>query len=436
MAQTFFISYASEDAGHAQEICGLLTSLRAPYWIAPDSIMPGEPYPVAIAKAIRESCAVLLLFSRFSDQSPDVMNEINLARNHQKRVVPIRLENYRPITLEYYLSVPQWIDFYDPQKAEGQRRLERLVSDLCGVPDGPAASASDPVQPASNGGGPLSIAGSLGPGDRVGSHTVLDMIASGGIGRIYRACDDASGRMDAIWVLRPELTDNQELRRLCRDGIQIQATLHHPSITEVYTPLMVGARPGMIMEYVEGFSVEALLQKAPIPAAVAIGSAIQVLEALAYIHAHGVIHRNLKPGTLILNLSGKVKLLGFHLAYQRGVSAAPDGRIVGSVEYMPPEQIHGGESDPRSDIYSLGITLYEMVTGRLPFTGSEFSIMQGHLQQTPRAPIDIAPVVPQGLNDAILMAMSKDPRARFGSAEAMRNALAPMAQTAAAGHSA
>jgi serine/threonine-protein kinase len=187
----------------------------------------------------------------------------------------------------------------------------------------------------------------------------------------------------------------------------------------------------MIMEWVDGFSIDALLQKAPIPAAVAIPAVVQVLEALSYIHSVGVVHRNIKPGTLMLNLSGKLKLLGFHLAYQRGVSPLPNGRIIGSVDYMPPEQIHGLEADPRSDIYSLGITLYEMVTGRLPFTGnSEFSVMQAHLQQTPRAPMDIAPVVPRNLNDLILKAMSKDAGARFGSADAMRNALAPVAMSA------
>jgi serine/threonine protein kinase len=259
------------------------------------------------------------------------------------------------------------------------------------------------------------------------------MINSGGIGCVYRARFDSSGRMDAIWVLQPNLSDNEQLLRLCRDGIQIQAALHHPNIAEVYTPLTVGVRPGMITEYVEGFSVEALLKKAPIPASVAIPAAVQVLQALSYIHARGVIHRNLKPGTLLLNVSGKVKLLGFHVAYQRGISAPPDGRIIGSVEYMPPEQIHGQESDARSDIYSLGITLYQMVTGRLPFTGnSDFSIMQAHLRDTPPPPIDIAPVVPQRLNDVIVTAISRDPQARFASADAMRNALAPAA--AAAGH--
>jgi serine/threonine-protein kinase len=429
VAQAFFVSYSSADAVRAQEICALLKSIGAPYWMAPDSIMPGEPYPVAIAKAIRESYAVLLLFSKSSDQSPDVMNELSLARNHQKRVVPIRLENYAPANLEYFLGVAQWIDFYDPLKAEGQRRLQRLVADLCGVSTRPASSPND-TRPAP-GPGVVSVAGPLGPGDRLSSHTVLDMIASGGIGRIFRARDDSSGRMDGIWVIGPELTNNVEMSKLCRDGIQIQAKLHHPSIAEVYTPLMVGTRPGMIMEWVDGFSIDALLQKAPIPAAVAIPAVVQVLEALSYIHSVGVVHRNIKPGTLMLNLSGKLKLLGFHLAYQRGVSPLPNGRIIGSVDYMPPEQIHGLEADPRSDIYSLGITLYEMVTGRLPFTGnSEFSVMQAHLQQTPRAPMDIAPVVPRNLNDLILKAMSKDAGARFGSADAMRNALAPVAMSA------
>jgi len=434
MAQTFFISYASQDAGHAQEICGLLQSLGAAYWIAPDSIPPGEPYPVAIANAIRESCAVLLLFSRHSDQSPDVMNEVSLARNHQKRLVPIRLENYRPVTLEYYLGVPQWIDFYDPGKADGQRRLAGLVADLGTIAVGPAAAANDGAPSVSSSRSPQAVPGSLGPGDRIGSHTVLEMIASGGVGRVYKARNDSSGRTDALWALQPALIENDELVKLCRNGIQIQAALHHPNIAEVYAQLLAGPRPGMILEYVEGYSVETLLEKAPIPAAVAIPTAIQVLDALSYLHARGVIHRNLKPGTLMLNLSGQVKLLGFHLAYQRGVSPPPNGRIIGTAEYMPPEQIHGDESEPRSDIYSLGVTLYEMVTGQLPFAGnSEFAIMQAHLQQAPRAPIEIAPVVPRTLNDVILTAMSKQPGARFASADAMRQALTPAAQTA--GHS-
>jgi serine/threonine-protein kinase len=257
------------------------------------------------------------------------------------------------------------------------------------------------------------------------------MITSGSIGRVYRARDDSSGRIDALWLLQPELVESEQLLRLCSDGIQIHAALHHPNIAQVYTPLRVGARPGMIMEYVEGFPLDGLLKTAPIPASVAIPAVIQVLDALSYIHARGVVHRNLKPAALILNSSGKVKLVGFHVAYQRGVSPPPDGRIIGSPEYMPPEQIHGKESDSRSDIYSLGITLYEMVTGRLPFTGnSEFLMMQAHLQQTPPAPIDIAPVVPQGLNDVILTAMARDPGARFRSADAMRNALAPMSMAA------
>ena len=428
MGEALFISYASVDASHAREICGLLKRLGAPYWIAPESIMPGEPYPVAIVRAIRESLAVLLLFSRSSDQSAAVMNEITIARNHQKRIVPVRLENYGPVNLEYYLSVPQWIDFYDPKKSEGQLRLQLLVTKLCGNPDRPTVSATDTVQPSSQGLGPLSVSASIGPGDRVASHTVLEMIASGSVGRVFRARDDSSGRIDAIWVLQPALIESEQLLTLCRAGIQIQSALHHPNITEVYTPLMVGIRPGMVMEYVEGFSVEALLKNAPIPATVAIPTAVQVLDALSYIHARGVIHRNLKPSALVLSGSGKVKLLGFHVAYQRGLSPLPDGRIIGSAEYMPPEQIHGEELDPRSDIYSLGVTLYEMVTGRLPFTGSgEFSIMQAQLREMPPAPIDIAPVVPQELSDVIMRAMSKDPSARFRSADAMRNALAPIA---------
>jgi len=418
MGQAFFISYSSADAAQAREICAFLQSLSADYWIAPDNILPGEPFPVAIARAIRDSLAVFLLFSRSSDQSADVLNEITLARNHRKRVVPVRLEDYRPVNLEYYLGVPQWVDFYGSGKTEGQQRLRELVDDLRGA----EGSADTPA---------LTVSADLKSGDPLAGHTLLGEVAVGGFGRVYRARDNSSGRIDALWVLDPTLSGNEELLKLCRAGLQIQAQLQNPAIARVFARITVGTRPAVITEYIEGNSVEALLQTGPIPADQTIRYAVQVLSMLSYLHARGVTHRNLKPGTLMITPSGQPKLIGFHLAYQRGIAPPPNGQIIGTVQYMPPEQIHGEEPTPRSDIYSLGVTLYEMVTGRQPFGGgSDFEVMQAHLNEIPPSPMEVSPGVPRELDDAIMIAMAKDPAARFASADAMRDALAGSALAA------
>jgi len=161
MDYQFFISYASEDFAEAQAVCALLERPGVTCWMAPDSIMPGESYVRAIPKAIRESAAVVLLFSKSADESDDVMSEITLARKYKKRIVPVRVEDYEPEMLEYHLGVRHWVDFYGSRRADGERKLERLVIEVCGpgessqtgdaAPSGqapvvPPATASAPVE--------------------------------------------------------------------------------------------------------------------------------------------------------------------------------------------------------------------------------------------------------------------------------------------------
>jgi TPR repeat protein len=161
MDYQFFISYASEDLAEAQAVYALLERPGVTCWMAPDSIMPGESYVRAIPKAIRESAAVVLLFSKSADESDHVMSEISLARKYKKRIVPVRVENYEPEVLEYHLEVRHWVDFYGSRRADGERKLERLVIEVCGpressqtgdaAPSGqapvvPPATASAPVE--------------------------------------------------------------------------------------------------------------------------------------------------------------------------------------------------------------------------------------------------------------------------------------------------
>jgi serine/threonine-protein kinase len=181
----------------------------------------------------------------------------------------------------------------------------------------------------------------------------------------------------------------------------------------------------MLMEYVEGSTIDEQLHKGPLELSESLHCISQVLDALAYAHARGVVHRDIKPANIMLTPSGVVKLMDFGIArMQADHQLTKTGTTVGSLYYMSPEQINGGQPDPRSDLYSLGITLYEMVTGRRPFVGdSDYSIMAAHLQQRPVAPMEIIAGVPLDLNDIIMMAIAKDPEQRFQKAEAFRAAL-------------
>ena len=181
----------------------------------------------------------------------------------------------------------------------------------------------------------------------------------------------------------------------------------------------------MLMEYVEGSSIDELLHKGPLELSECLTCTSQVLDALAYAHARGVVHRDIKPANIMVTPSGVVKLMDFGIArMQADHQLTKTGTTVGSLYYMSPEQINGGQPDLRSDLYSLGVTLYEMVTGRRPFVGdSDYSIMAAHLQQRPVAPMEIIAGVPRDLNDIILMAIAKEPQQRFQNADAFHAAL-------------
>jgi len=181
----------------------------------------------------------------------------------------------------------------------------------------------------------------------------------------------------------------------------------------------------MIMEYVEGVTLASRLQHGAVPVAEGVNYVDQVLDALIYAHQMGVVHRDIKPGNMMLTPQGVVKLMDFGLARPGNESGMTmTGTTLGSLNYMSPEQVKGETADARSDLYSLGISLYEIVTGRLPFRGeSSYSLMVAQLQQAPEPPIVVRPDLPKGLNDVILMALAKEPEKRFQSALAFRNAL-------------
>ncbi len=263
-------------------------------------------------------------------------------------------------------------------------------------------------------------------GQTIGDYEILRVLGSGGMGKVYQVRNYVSHRVEAMKVLLPAFTSEADLVDRFLREIRISASLDHPNIAALRTAQRVNNQLVMVMEYVEGSTFDSLLRASHIPAEQGMGYTIQALSALSYAHSKGVIHRDIKPGNIMLTPSGTVKLMDFGIARLATDSKlTKTGVMLGSVYYMSPEQIEGRELDARSDIYSLGITLYEIATGQRPFSGdSEYKIMAAHLKQMPQPPRELAHSLPQELNDVILMALAKDPAQRFQSADAFQKALA------------
>ncbi|MBI1896355.1 MAG: protein kinase [Acidobacteria bacterium] len=263
-------------------------------------------------------------------------------------------------------------------------------------------------------------------GDRVGDYEIIQVLGAGGMGEVYKVRNIISERIEAMKVLLPNLVGEPELADRFLREIKVQASLDHPHIAALHTAQRAGSQILMIMEFVEGVTVEQMLHSGTIPLDRGIRYVRDTLSALSYAHARGVVHRDLKPANMMVTPDGVVKLMDFGIAKMAADRRLTQtGRTVGSLYYMSPEQIQGVvDLDARSDLYSLGVTLYEIVTGRRPFQGdSDYSIMAAHLNSAPVPPIEVDPRLPQALNDVILMSISKDPAQRFQSADAMAAAL-------------
>jgi hypothetical protein len=264
------------------------------------------------------------------------------------------------------------------------------------------------------------------PGDVIGDYEILSVLGAGGMGKVYKVRNVISDRIEAMKVLLPDLLNDTELADRFLREIKVQASLEHPNIAALRTALRAENQLLMVMEYVEGTTLVEMLERGPIPLANGIDYMCQALSALGYAHERGVIHRDIKPANMMLTPDGVLKLMDFGIA-----KAAADrkltmtGTTMGSLYYMSPEQVRGATSlDARSDLYSLGVTLYEVVTGTRPFKGdSDYAIMSAHLEKAPAPPIEIDPHLPAALNEIILKAIEKEPERRFQNANALRVAL-------------
>ena len=260
---------------------------------------------------------------------------------------------------------------------------------------------------------------------KIGDYEILTVLGQGGMGKVFKVRNVITDRIEAMKIVASDLAGRQDVADRFLREIKVLATLDHPNIAALRTAVKVENQLLMIMEYVEGTTLSTRLSTGCIPVADVLNYVDQALAALSYAHKKQVIHRDIKPANLMLTPQGVVKVMDFGIARSgsdRGMTIT--GTTLGSLCYMSPEQVKGQEVDVRSDLYSMGVSLYELLTGERPFRGdSDFSLMAAQVEKAPTPPIQIRPDLPPALNDIILTAMAKDPVNRFQSADAFRNAL-------------
>jgi serine/threonine-protein kinase len=270
-------------------------------------------------------------------------------------------------------------------------------------------------------------------GERVGDYEIIGLVGAGGMGRVYKVRSIISNREEAMKVLLPDLNSEQELAARFIAEIRTLAGLEHPNIAQLRTAFQFQNQLIMIMEFVEGATLEKLASASALPVDRVLDYATQTLSALSFAHSHGVIHRDIKPANIMITTHGQVKLMDFGIAKNADeMHLTRPGMTIGSVYYMSPEQVRGGTVDARSDLYSLGVTLYESLTGRKPFQAdTSFSVLNAHLNEAPVPPIEVNAALSPELNSIILRALAKNPADRFQTAQEFHDALKALLEPAA-----
>ncbi len=263
-------------------------------------------------------------------------------------------------------------------------------------------------------------------GDQVGDYRIVGTVGAGGAACVFKVEHEITGRVEAMKVLlRGQAESSRVAERFLRE-IKLQAQLEHPHIAAVHNALWACDELVMVMELIEGYSLDKLLADGPLRPGQGLRYGVQALTALEHAHSRGVTHRDIKPENIMVTTDGTLKLMDFGLAKIDGESGLTQpGAVLGSLFYISPEQARGQQDvDHRSDIYSVGAVLYEATTGRRPFPYlNTYRLLQAAIEEEPRPPIDLEPSIPQSMNDVILKAMAKDRDERFKDSAEFRKTL-------------
>ncbi|MFC0216070.1 Stk1 family PASTA domain-containing Ser/Thr kinase [Paenibacillus chartarius] len=255
-----------------------------------------------------------------------------------------------------------------------------------------------------------------------GRYEILERIGGGGMALVYLGLDHLLHRKVAVKVLRQQYVHDEEFIRRFRREAQAAASLSHPNVVSIYDVGQEGDIHYIVMEYIEGVTLNDLIkERAPLQVEEAVRYASQICDALEHAHHNEIIHRDIKPHNILIGKNGRIKVTDFGIARAATSSTITQtGSVVGSVHYFSPEHAKGTSTGEKSDLYSLGIVLYQMLTGRLPFLGeSPISVALKHLQEDVEEPRSVNPLIPQSVENIILKAMRKKPEERYQSATEM-----------------
>ena len=255
-------------------------------------------------------------------------------------------------------------------------------------------------------------------------YRVIEKIGSGGMADVYKAVDDVLGRTVAVKVLHSRYASEPNFVARFRQEAQAAANLSHPNIVNMYDWGREGETYYIVMEYVAGTDLKTLVSRGPLDPAKAAEYAAQVCSALSVAHGYDVIHRDIKPHNIVLTPDGQIKVMDFGIARAGNTTMTQTNSVLGTAQYISPEQAQGKPLTPASDLYSLGVTLYEMTTGRLPFDAeTPVATALAQVNEEPVAPRQIRGSIPPALEAVILRAMRKNPADRYSSAAEMRDDL-------------
>ena len=255
-----------------------------------------------------------------------------------------------------------------------------------------------------------------------GRYELLELIGVGGMAEIYRAKDLEEDRIVAVKILKTELADSDEFLRRFRNESKAIALLSHPNIVKIYDVGFTDRVQYIVMEYVDGITLtDYIEQQGLLKWRDAVHFVVQILRALQHAHDHGIVHRDVKSSNIMLLRDGTIKVMDFGIArFNRENNKTVSEKTIGSVHYISPEQARGDITDERSDIYSVGVMLYEMLTGKKPFDGdTPVSIALMHMQTQPKKPTELNGTIPEGLEQIVLRAMQKEPMRRYQTAGEM-----------------